>query len=170
MTYTLSPSATVKALQRAANLVEHRLQGSFGPEELATIKQTLLDRANMLQTGLRRAVVFRWLGSTPAGETFEIGYEGEPLRTVKTTLRGVWAVWWLLNDSGVSESLRATDLAAPHADEPEQSVRKMIRTDAAKMFRRCGIPELESAAKACHITRGILTCDRPVHAPKVVTR
>lgn len=167
--HTMSPTAKGRALNRLrAFLQGHEFERRFTDEE-----REFLDAA--LQTLARnqhRPLVFRHLRTEGQHDHFEIGHEGEPLRTVKTANRGIWATWWVLDDGGTSEALRATDLAAPDATEPEQSVRRMIRTTAAKEFARWGMPELEAAAKACRVANGtgVVRCERPAHAPKVITR
>lgn len=53
MTYTSSPSAIAKAHERAAHVVEHLLRDfSYSADELAAIKQTLLDRARTLSVAV----------------------------------------------------------------------------------------------------------------------
>ena len=138
----------------------------FEPEQLAFLDATLADLAKTQ----RRAVVFRYAGQSGCRDRFDIGYEGEHVVSVKTSLRGVWAVWWALDNAGSSTALRASDLAAPDAAEPDQSVRRMIKRTAAAQFARWGFPELEGAAKACTIIDGAVVCERHAHAPRVLTR
>jgi hypothetical protein len=161
----LSPSSRARAFNRLLDFA--RTTGDrFSKWELALFEVELTNLAR----SQHRQPVFRHVCTDGQHDHFEIGYQGEPLRTVKTSLRGVWATWWVLDDEGKSDTLRAADLAAPDADEPEQSVRRMIHTTAAKQFARWAMPELEAAAKACKVTNGIVRCERPVHAPKVTTR
>lgn len=161
----LSPSSRARAFNRL--LYFARTTGDrFAKWELALFEAELTNLAR----SQHRQPVLRHLRTDGQHDYFEIGYQGEALRLVKTTLRGVWAVWWALDDEGRTDTLRAGDLAAPDADEPEQSVRRMIHTTAAKQFARWGMPELEAAAKACKVTSGIVRCERPAHAPKVTTR
>ncbi|QDF96783.1 hypothetical protein CJ010_09705 [Azoarcus sp. DD4] len=146
----------------------HDFERRFTIEERAFLDAEL----QALARNQHRAPVFRHLRTEGQHDHFEIGCEGDRLRVVKTSNRGIWAVWWVLDDGGASEALRATDLAAPHATEPEQSVRRMIRTTAAKQFARWGMPELAAAATACKVANGtgVVRCERPAHAPKVITR
>lgn len=163
----LSPSARAHAFKRLLEFAG-KTANRFSEAELALFHAEL----TRLARSQHRVVVFRHLRMDGQHEYFEIGHQGDALRTVRTSNRGVWATWWVLNYGGTSEALRAADLAAPDAREPEQSVRRMIRTTAAKQFARWGIPELEAAAKACTVSNGagIVRCERPVHAPKVITR
>lgn len=167
--YLLSPSAKIKALSRlSAFLQGGEFERRFSIEERAF----LTDALSTLASKQHHGIVFRHLRTENQRDHFEIGHEGGPLRVVKTCNRGVWATWWLLDDGGASEALRATDLAAPDATEPEQSVRRMIRVTAASQFARWGMPELEAAAKACRVANGtgVVRCERPAHAPRVITR
>lgn len=166
---SMSPTAKVQALNRLrAFLQGHEFERRFTTDERAFLTAAL----QTLARGQHRVVIFRHLRTEGQKDYFEIGYQGEPLRIVKTDKRGIWATWWVLDDGGASDALRATDLAAPNATEPEQSVRRMIRTTAAKEFARWGIPELEAAAMACGVANGtgVVRCERPAHAPRVVTR
>lgn len=164
----MSPTARAKAFNRLREFLKgHEFERYFSIEERALFDAEL----KTLARHQFRTVIFRHLRTEGPHDYFEIGYQGEPLRTVKTSLRGVWPVWWALDDGGTSESLRASDLAAPDADEPEQSVRRMIHNTAAKEFERWNLPELASAAKACKVASGtgVVRCERPAHSPKVIT-
>lgn len=161
----LSPTAKARALNRLRDYLP-LLEARFEPQQLAYLDATLA----MLAKAQHRVVVFRYKGQEGHRDRFDIGYEGGPLLPVETTLRGVWAVWWALDNAGSSSALRASDLAAPEADEPDQSVRRMIKRTAAAQFARWGFPELEAAATACTIRDGAVICERAVHAPRVLTR
>lgn len=113
-------------------------------------------------------VVFRWRGDDGPRMVFEIGLEGLPLRTVKTTCRGVWAVWWCLDNP--REKLPTTDLADPAADTADASVRRQIRKTAAKQFADWGMAHLESAALVCTVGAGVIEMQLPVNAPRFITQ
>lgn len=165
----LSPTAKAKAFSRLREFLKgHDFERRFSKEERALfdVELTHLERSQF------RTVLFRHLRTTGKHDYFEIGYHGEPLRIVKTSLRGVWAVWWALhNGSSGSDALRASDLVDPDAGEPEQSARRMIRKTAAAQFACWGLPELELAAKLCTVSNtGLIRCERPVASAKVITR
>lgn len=117
---------------------------------------------------LSRPVVFKWHGDEGRQHVFELGHEGLPTRIVKTSRRGIWAVWWCLaNRDGY---LRTTDLAAPDVDTPDNSVRRQIRVTAAQQFAGWGMPELEAAALACTVANGVVDMQLAVNAPRFITQ
>lgn len=116
----------------------------------------------------KQCIVFRWLRDEGSQHVFELGHEGLPTRIVKTSRRGIWAVWWCLaNRDGY---LRTTDLAAPDVDTPDNSVRRQIRVTAAQQFAGWGMPELEAAALACTVANGVVDMQLAVNAPTFITQ
>lgn len=116
----------------------------------------------------KQCIVFRWLRDEGGQHVFELGHEGLPTRIVKTSRRGIWAVWWCLaNRDGC---LRTTDLVDPDVDTPDNSVRRQIRVTAAQQFAAWGMPELEAAALACTVANGVVDMQLAVNAPRFITQ
>lgn len=158
--------------KHAANL----LRGYLGStpafrenEQLTAAALRIIDLGEALARR-RRRLVFRHLGSDDRGrDLFELGWEGEPLRRVTTTLRGVWWAWAAIDDAGRHDVLRAADFAAPEASEPEGSARKAIRITAARWLKR-ELPELGAALAAITIDAGKIRYEPAVSALRIVTR
>ena len=106
----------------------------------------------------RRPIIFRYLGADwHHRDRFELGREGEPLRTVTTTIRGVWWLWAAIDQGDVSDVLRASDFSNPDT-KPEAartSASTAIRNTAAAFLskRLPDLPELAAAARDVSVAR-----------------
>lgn len=122
---------------------------------------------------LAAAVVFRHMGRDLRGrDVFEIGREGDALRTVRTRCRGVWPVWALLDDErhGGPGELRVADHTKPDAAYPEDSLRRAIHRTAASEFDAWQLHDLQAAALRCTVAGGVVTLQRSRNAVEVITR
>lgn len=125
-------------------------------------------RLRRLEAETREPVVFRLVGDDGAdGLLYEIG-RGDDVRTVNSRLRGVWAVWCMLDDPG--EPFNPADLSKPGARTPVASARKMIRKKAVEQFEAWGQMELKAAALACSTHGDVVHMQLPANAPRFVTR
>ncbi len=123
---------------------------------------------------IRVPVVFRYLGQDwDLKEAFEIGREGEPLRTFRTGLRGVWWVWAAINDQGRHNVLRVCDFSAPGTDpiSAAKSASKAIRRTAPDYFARVApdLPELAAAARSISIEDGMIRYHPRSSSPRFST-
>ncbi len=112
-------------------------------------------------------VVFRYCGEEAGRAVYEIG-RGDTVRRVTTGKRGVFTVWWLLDNPG--QAWDAGALSRPDATTAADSARIMVRKGAAQQFEAWDMPELVAAAHACHKDGDHMHIDRPHNAPTVVTR
>jgi len=112
-------------------------------------------------------IVFRYCGDEVGRAVYEIG-RGDAVRRVTTGKRGVFTVWWLLDNPG--QVWDACALSRPDATTAADSARTMVRRVAALQFEAWDMPELVAAAHACHKVGDHMHMDRPHNAPMVVTR
>jgi hypothetical protein len=145
-------------------LVRMALPGIAGLRDAAAIAA----RLHELEAEAREPVVFRLVGDDGAeGLLYEIG-RGDDVRTVTSRLRGVWAVWCMLDDPG--EPFSPVHLTKPGALAPVASVRKMIRKQAAEQFEAWGQLDLRAAALSCSTHGDVVRMQLPGNAPRFVTR
>lgn len=159
------PATVQRVLRQALVLAEEGIDEMQQPALRAAVRIALNEAVRRAGLGL----VFKHLGSEGGQDVFELGYEGEPLRTLRTGERCVWWLWAAFDDAGESTSLRAIDFAAPDAAHPDISARKAIRRTAAAIVGRY-VPELEALATSVEVVGGVIRYAPSHRAPRIVTR
>lgn len=161
---TANTSTVQRLLRQALTLAEANIPELSDPALLAAVRLAMgeaIKRAG-------RVLVFKHLGTEGSQEVFELGYEGEPLRTLRTGDRCVWWLWAAFNDAGASSAFRASAFAAPDAAHPDASARKALRKTAAAIVGRY-VPELEALAASVEVRDGIIRFAPSYRAPRIVT-
>lgn len=162
---TTANTATVqRVLRQALTLAEDRIPELSDPALLAAVRLAIDDAAR--RAG--RTLVFKHTGPDGSHDVFELGYEGEPLRTLRTGERCVWWLWAAFDDAGKTSTLRASAFAAPDAAHPDASARKALRKTAAAIVGRY-VPELEALATSVEVRDGVIRFAPSYRAPRIVT-
>jgi hypothetical protein len=153
---------------RVVNMLMANINNTPGLSNIHGGNERARELLMRIKRNLGGAVIFRHLGNEARQDVYELGREGLPTRTVKTTCRGVWGLWWCLANRG--GLLRTTDLSDPDVDDPDASVRRQIRKTAAQQFASWGMPELEAAALACTVAHGMVDMQLAVNAPMFIVK
>ena len=162
---TANSSTVQRILGQMLSLAEERMPELEDPALLAAVRLAMgeaIKRAG-------RVLVFKHLGTEGSQEVFELGYEGEPLRTLRTGERCVWWLWAALDDAGKTSTLRAIAFAAPDAAHPDASARKALRKTAVAIVEHY-VPELKALAASVEVRDGIIRFAPSYRAPRIVTR
>ena len=162
---TANTSTVQRLLHQALTLAEANIPELSDPALLAAVRLAIDDAAR--RAG--RALVFKHIGTDGCHEVFELGYEGEALRTLRTGKRCVWWLWAAINDAGKSSVYRAIDFAAPDAAHPDASARKALRKTAAAIVGGF-VPELAALATSVEVRDGVIRFAPSYRAPRIVTR
>lgn len=162
---TANTSTVQRILGQMLSLAEERMPELEDPALLAAVRLAMHDASRRAGRGL----VFKHLGTECSQDVFELGYEGEALRTLRTGERCVWWLWAALNDAGATSTLRAIDFAAPDAAHPDASARKALRKTAAAIVEHY-VPELKTLAASVEVRDGVIRFAPSYRAPRIVTR
>lgn len=118
----------------------------------------------------RRAVVFRPKCREFGSETWSIHWADEPEAVYACDLVGLTAGWLAIADRGLTNTVRAADLAAPGALQADTVVRNAIRVTAADWVERnTPCRPLAAALKSVQVVGGRVTYTRPAGALEIIT-
>ncbi len=161
MNQTLTTAEKREALRLARNNLREVPFFRAHPTQSRFVDLALVEAAERVELPL----IFRALSD----DRFEIGRAGET-RVVRTTLRGAFFAWLAVDDRGRTDTVRASDLAAPWATAPRNSARKAIRREVADWLAAEGFVELAAEVRTIEVVAGVIRYDPAAGAPRIETQ